>query len=188
MGALAMMVLAFAGYIIMYQLYGKFVGAKIFALSGAAKPPAVEMEDGIDYVPTRKEIIFGHHYTSIAGTGPIVGPAIAIIWGWVPALIWVLVGSVVMALPLVSIPLSRHQWELRANVAPQLIRDQVENVAFNDLRHSARKPTRRPGDSSRDPPDRAPAARSPWRASWPPGRRRGRSSAPIVSGKSVWPF
>jgi carbon starvation protein len=96
MGALAIMVIAFAGYIIMYQLYGKFIGAKIFALSAAAKTPAVEMEDGIDYVPTKKEIIFGHHYTSIAGTGPIVGPAIAIIWGWVPALIWVFVGSIVM--------------------------------------------------------------------------------------------
>ncbi|MGD2185234.1 MAG: carbon starvation protein A [Desulfobacterales bacterium] len=96
MGALAIMVLAFAGYIIMYQLYGKFIGAKIFALSGAAKTPAVEMEDGVDYVPTKKEVIFGHHYTSIAGTGPIVGPAIAIIWGWVPALIWVFVGSIVM--------------------------------------------------------------------------------------------
>jgi len=96
MGALAIMVLAFAGYIIMYQLYGKFIGAKIFALSGAAKTPAVEMEDGVDYVPTKKEIIFGHHYTSIAGTGPIVGPAIAIIWGWVPALIWVFLGSIVM--------------------------------------------------------------------------------------------
>jgi len=47
-------------------------------------------------VPTRKGIIFGHHYTSIAGTGPIVGPAIGIIWGWVPALIWVFVGSIVM--------------------------------------------------------------------------------------------
>jgi carbon starvation protein len=69
MGALAIMVIAFAGYIIMYQLYGKFIGAKIFALSGAAKTPAVEMEDGVDYVPTKKEVIFGHHYTSIAGTG-----------------------------------------------------------------------------------------------------------------------
>ena len=96
MGALAIMVLAFAGYIIMYQLYGKFIGAKIFALSGAAKTPAVEMEDGVDYVPTKKEIIFGHHYTSIAGTGPIVGPAIAIIWGWVPALLWVFLGSIIM--------------------------------------------------------------------------------------------
>jgi carbon starvation protein len=96
MGALAIMVLAFAGYIIMYQLYGKFIGSKIFALSGAAKTPAIEMEDGVDYVPTKKEIIFGHHYTSIAGTGPIVGPAVAVIWGWVPALIWVFVGSIVM--------------------------------------------------------------------------------------------
>jgi carbon starvation protein len=96
MGALAIMVIAFAGYIIMYQLYGKFIGSKIFALSGACKTPACEYEDGIDYVPTRKEIIFGHHYTSIAGTGPIVGPAIAIIWGWLPAIIWVFVGSIVM--------------------------------------------------------------------------------------------
>ena len=96
MGALAIMVIAFAGYIIMYQLYGKFIGSKIFALSAAAKTPAVEMEDGVDYVPTKKEIIFGHHFTSIAGTGPIVGPAIAVIWGWAPALIWVFVGSIVM--------------------------------------------------------------------------------------------
>jgi carbon starvation protein len=50
----------------------------------------------MDYVPTKKEIIFGHHFTSIAGTGPIVGPAIAIIWGWVPALLWVFVGSIIM--------------------------------------------------------------------------------------------
>jgi carbon starvation protein len=96
MGALAIMVLAFAGYIIVYQLYGKFIGAKIFALSGAARTPSVEMEDGVDYVPTKKEIIFGHHFTSIAGTGPLVGPAIAVIWGWVPAIIWVFVGSIVM--------------------------------------------------------------------------------------------
>ena len=96
MGALAIMVLAFAGYIIMYQLYGKYIGRKVFALSSAARTPAVELEDGVDYVPTKKEVIFGHHFTSIAGTGPIVGPAIAIIWGWVPALLWVFIGSIVM--------------------------------------------------------------------------------------------
>jgi carbon starvation protein len=96
MAALLIMVLAFAGYIIMYQLYGKFIGNKIFALSAAAKAPSVELEDGTDYVPTKKEVIFGHHFTSIAGTGPIVGPAIAIIWGWLPALIWIFVGTIVM--------------------------------------------------------------------------------------------
>lgn len=96
MDALIIMVLAFIGYIIMYQLYGRYIGSKIFALSGQAKTPSVEFNDGTDYVPTKKEVIFGHHFTSIAGTGPIVGPAIAIIWGWVPALLWVFVGSIVM--------------------------------------------------------------------------------------------
>ena len=96
MAALLIMILAFAGYIIMYQLYGKFIGNKIFALSAAAKAPSVELEDGTDYVPTKKEVIFGHHFTSIAGTGPIVGPAIAIIWGWLPAMIWIFVGTIVI--------------------------------------------------------------------------------------------
>ena len=96
MSALVIMVVAFIGYILMYNLYGKFIGQKIFKLSQAATVPSVELEDGMDYVPTKKEVIFGHHFTSIAGTGPIVGPAIAIIWGWVPALIWVFFGSIFM--------------------------------------------------------------------------------------------
>ena len=96
MGALAIMVLAFVGYILAYQLYGRFIGKKIFELSHDARTPAVDLEDGIDYVPTKKEVIFGHHYTSIAGTGPIVGPAIAVIWGWLPAMIWIFVGSIIM--------------------------------------------------------------------------------------------
>jgi carbon starvation protein len=96
MDALLIMLLAFAGYIIMYQVYGKFLGRKIFQLDGTRQTPAQTMNDGRDYVPTKKEVIFGHHFTSIAGTGPIVGPAIAVIWGWVPALIWIFVGSIVM--------------------------------------------------------------------------------------------
>lgn len=96
MGALLIMLVAFVGYIIMYQLYGKYIGNKIFGLSDANKVPAVELEDGVDFVPTKKEVIFGHHFTSIAGTGPIVGPAIAVIWGWVPAMIWIFLGSIIM--------------------------------------------------------------------------------------------
>ena len=96
MDAVLIMVLAFVGYILAYKLYGKFIGTKIFELSKTNVTPAHEFEDGIDYVPTKKGIIFGHHFTSIAGTGPIVGPAIGVIWGWLPALIWILVGSIVM--------------------------------------------------------------------------------------------
>jgi carbon starvation protein len=80
----------------MYRLYGRFIGQKIFAIAKDRLVPAKEFEDGVDFVPTKKEVIFGHHYASIAGTGPIVGPAIAVIWGWLPAIIWIFVGSIVI--------------------------------------------------------------------------------------------
>jgi len=96
MDVLILLIVTVVGYILMYRLYGKYLSRFIFKIDPSANVPAKEFEDGIDYVPTKKEIIFGHHFTSIAGTGPIVGPAIAIIWGWVPALIWVFVGSAVM--------------------------------------------------------------------------------------------
>ncbi len=96
MYSILIMVLVFGGYLLMYQFYGKFIGKKIFKLSNDNVVPSVEFEDGEDFVPTKKEVIFGHHFASIAGTGPIVGPAIAVIWGWLPALIWVFVGAIAM--------------------------------------------------------------------------------------------
>ena len=96
MGALLLVVVPFVGYLVAYHTYGRYLARRIFRLDDSVDPPSVRMADGVDYVPTRKGIIFGHHYTSIAGTGPIVGPAIGIIWGWVPAIIWVVVGSIFM--------------------------------------------------------------------------------------------
>lgn len=83
-------------YLIAYNTYGKFLARKIFKLDPNAICPSESKRDNVDFVPTQSSILFGHHFTSIAGTGPIVGPAVGIIWGWVPALIWVLVGSVFM--------------------------------------------------------------------------------------------
>jgi carbon starvation protein len=85
---------AFVGYIIAYHTYGRWLARKIFNLNPNATVPSIELNDDKDFVPTHKSVVFGHHFTSIAGTGPIVGPAIAIMWGWVPALLWVLVGSI----------------------------------------------------------------------------------------------
>lgn len=90
------MVLSFLGYIIVYHTYGRFLSRKVFNINREALTPSHEFNDGIDYVPTNKGVIFGHHFASIAGTGPIVGPAIGIIWGWVPAFLWVFLGSIVM--------------------------------------------------------------------------------------------
>ena len=81
-------------YWIAYHTYGRWLARKIFRLDDSARVPSVEREDGADFVPTAKSVVFGHHFTSIAGTGPIVGPALAILWGWVPALLWVLFGSI----------------------------------------------------------------------------------------------
>ena len=96
MDTLLLMLICGGGYFIAYHTYGKFLARKIFKLRPDAKVPSAELADGIDYVPTRKGIIFGHHYTSIAGTGPIVGPAIGIIWGWLPAILWVFFGCIFM--------------------------------------------------------------------------------------------
>jgi carbon starvation protein len=83
-------------YLVAYHTYGRWLARRVFRIDSSRTPPSIEREDGVDFVPSHRWMVFGHHFTSIAGTGPIVGPAIAVIWGWVPALVWVLVGSIVM--------------------------------------------------------------------------------------------
>jgi len=87
---------SFVLYLVAYHTYGRYLARRIFRVEPDRLAPAEEFNDGVDYVPSRRELVFGHHFTSIAGTGPIVGPAVGVVWGWVPALIWVLVGSIVM--------------------------------------------------------------------------------------------
>jgi len=80
-----------------FKFYGKIM-EKLWDINPQRKTPALEMTDGIDYVPAKHwTILFGHHFASIAGAGPIIGPVIAIaIWGWFPALLWILIGSIFM--------------------------------------------------------------------------------------------
>lgn len=85
---------SFIGFIVAYNTYGRWIARQAFGLDPNANVPSKELEDGIDYVPSKRSIVFGHHFTSIAGTGPIVGPAIAVFWGWLPALLWVVLGSI----------------------------------------------------------------------------------------------
>jgi carbon starvation protein len=85
---------SFAGFLLAYFTYGRWLARKVFQVDPHAQVPSHTMRDGVDYVPTHRQVIFGHHFTSIAGTGPIVGPAIAVFWGWLPALLWVVFGSI----------------------------------------------------------------------------------------------
>ena len=96
MDTLLLMLVCFGGYLLAYHTYGRFLARRIFKLVPDATVPSRALEDGIDYVPTKRGVIFGHHFTSIAGTGPIVGPAIGIIWGWLPAILWIVLGSIFM--------------------------------------------------------------------------------------------
>ena len=67
---------SFVLYIIAYRTYGRYLARRIFQIDPERLAPSVELEDGVDFVPSRRAMVFGHHFTSIAGTGPIVGPAV----------------------------------------------------------------------------------------------------------------
>jgi carbon starvation protein len=94
MNAALLAVFSLSCFFLSYLFYSKYLAKKIYKLDSNIVTPAHEFEDGIDYVPTNKHVLFGHHFTSIAGAAPIVGPAIAVIWGWLPALLWVVIGTV----------------------------------------------------------------------------------------------
>jgi carbon starvation protein CstA len=94
MDALVLAGLVGLALITAYHTYGRWLSRRVFQLREDAATPAVLYDDNRDYCPTKRSVVFGHHFTSIAGTGPIVGPAIAVMWGWVPAIIWVVVGSI----------------------------------------------------------------------------------------------
>ncbi|MDY7046452.1 carbon starvation protein A [Virgibacillus sp. M23] len=80
-----------------YRYYSRFVAKKIFKLDPTYVTPAHRYSDGVDFVPTNKFVLWGHHFTSVAGAAPILGPAIAVYWGWLPAFLWVILGTVFAA-------------------------------------------------------------------------------------------
>ncbi|HEX6534501.1 MAG TPA: carbon starvation CstA family protein [Gemmatimonadaceae bacterium] len=77
-----------------YHFYSKFIAARVFALDARRPTPAVRLDDGRDYVPTNRWIVFGHHFAAIAGPGPLVGPTLAAQFGFLPGAIWIIVGVV----------------------------------------------------------------------------------------------
>ncbi len=86
----------FAMYFAGYLFYSRYLAQKVFALRADAVTPANSLRDGIDYVPTPPLVLFGHHYASITGLSPMLGPAIAVVWGWLPAMLWVVFGSILI--------------------------------------------------------------------------------------------
>ena len=86
--------LAFAAYWAAYRFYARHLSRRLFALDDARPTPAHRLRDDVDYVPANRYVLFGHQFASITGLSPMLGPAIAVIWGWLPALAWVVLGAV----------------------------------------------------------------------------------------------
>ncbi len=86
--------LGLALYVVFYHVYGRRLAERLVRQDPDRPTPAHRLQDGVDYVPTPRGVLFGHHFASIAGASPIVGPAIAMAWGWLPAILWIWAGNV----------------------------------------------------------------------------------------------
>ncbi len=93
MNGLFMVIISALVLIICYRYYGAFMAAKVLALDSSRPTPAIVHEDGHDYVPTNKWVTFGHHFAAIAGAGPLVGPVLAAQFGYLPGMLWLLIGA-----------------------------------------------------------------------------------------------
>ncbi len=94
MNAIVLVIVGLGAMTLGYRFYSKFIAEKIYRLDPHFETPAHTMRDDVDYVPTHRFVLWGHHFTAVAGAAPIVGPAVAIIWGWVPAFLWVIFGTI----------------------------------------------------------------------------------------------
>lgn len=97
MPAVVVMVAVLAIFALGYRYYSAYLAKRVYALDPTFVTPAHSYKDGIDFVPTNRHIVFSHHFISIAGAAPIVGPAVAVFWGWGPALLWIVLGTVFAA-------------------------------------------------------------------------------------------
>ncbi len=96
MNALLIVLGATGLFWVAYRAYGRMLARRVFPLDDSQSTPAHTLRDDRDYVPTPPVVLFGHHFASIAGLGPLLGPAIAVIWGWLPALLWIILGSILI--------------------------------------------------------------------------------------------
>src|SRR6478752_3084297 len=92
--ALWVVIAAVCVYLIAYRYYSRFIARKVFQLDPTRMTPAWKYNDGLDYVPTNKHVLFGHHFAAIAGAGPLVGPVLAAQMGYLPGMLWILFGVV----------------------------------------------------------------------------------------------
>jgi carbon starvation protein len=95
MPAVPLIIIVLCVMAIAYRYYSAFLAAKVFALDGSKTTPALKINDGQDYCPTNKWVLFGHHFAAISGAGPLIGPVLAAQFGYLPGLLWLVIGVVI---------------------------------------------------------------------------------------------
>ncbi|MFL0268556.1 carbon starvation CstA family protein [Candidatus Clostridium radicumherbarum] len=124
MNSIVLVIIGALVLMLAYRFYGAFLAAKVLTLDETRTVPSVEHNDGQDYVPTNKLILFGHHFAAIAGGGPLIGPVLAAQFGWLPGTLWILIGAVLaggvhdMVVLLASV---RHDGQSIAEIAKKHI-------------------------------------------------------------------
>ena len=129
-GAILILIILFC-FFLGYRFYSRYLARYIFDLNEDQKTPAHLLNDGNDFLPTKKSILWGHHFSSIAGAAPIVGPSVAVIWGWLPAVLWIVVGTIFMgaAHDFAALVVSmKHQGRSLASLSGELISDRTRNL------------------------------------------------------------
>lgn len=97
MNSLVLVLVGIAMILAGYLLYSRWLATRVYTLDAGFRTPSHALRDDVDFVPTNKYVLWGHHFTSVAGAAPIVGPAVAVIWGWLPAFLWVTLGTIFFA-------------------------------------------------------------------------------------------
>ena len=95
MNAIIILIIALCVFALAYRYYGLFIATRVLELDENRKTPAESLNDMHDFHPTHKYVLFGHHFAAIAGAGPLIGPVLAAQFGYLPGLIWILIGAVV---------------------------------------------------------------------------------------------
>src|SRR5437667_8439320 len=93
MNSLWLVVGSLAAFAVAYRYYGAFLATRVAMLDNRRPTPAHRLNDGVDYHPTNKWVLFGHHFAAIAGPGPLIGPVLAAQWGYLPGLVWIVIGA-----------------------------------------------------------------------------------------------
>lgn len=93
MNSVWLMLTALAAFAVAYRYYGAFLAAKVAVINDANPTPAHRLRDGVDYHPTKRLVLFGHHFAAIAGPGPLIGPVLAAQWGYFPGFAWIVIGA-----------------------------------------------------------------------------------------------